>query len=100
MTNQIQAINVTNQTPSVNLSEFLRRLTNQTTTNLTNQTQQSNITNQTVLVNVTNQTQTSNVTCSTGWKCNSPSYIGYQNSNCQWNYVEYCSNGCSNGGCN
>ena len=37
--------------------------------------------------------------CSAGWKCQDSTHKGYQNSDCGWNSIEYCSNGCSNGSC-
>lgn len=37
--------------------------------------------------------------CTAGWNCRDSNHKGYQSSDCSWNSVTYCPNGCSNGEC-
>lgn len=51
------------------------------------------------------QNQTQNATqktgnCTKGWKCKTPYYKGYQNSDCSWESIEACVDGCTDGACN
>jgi hypothetical protein len=38
--------------------------------------------------------------CIAGYKCYKTKYVGYQDANCKWNNIRYCSKGCSNSKCN
>ena len=50
----------------------------------------------------TTQTNTTQKTgsCTEGWKCKTPYYKGQQKSDCSWEGLEACVNGCINGQCN
>ena len=39
-------------------------------------------------------------TCTPAYKCYNTKYAGYQDSNCKWSQLKYCSKGCSNNKCN
>lgn len=50
-------------------------------------------------VPTTNTATSGTSACTSGYKCYSTKYVGYQNADCTWNGLNYCSSGCYNGGC-
>ncbi len=68
------------------------------------QGQQQTPQNQQVQQNQTNQNNTQQTgaagACAAAWKCKTPYYKGHQKTDCSWEDLEACVNGCINGQCN